>query len=471
MAKCDLSIELNDGDAVHLGGGTISGVVRVKTDANVRCNGLEVRTVWKTHGRGNVASDTCDTKILFTGDWTAGHVAEYPFELEIANWPPTYHGNYLNVDHYVEAQVDIPWAFDPKASQMFLMRPTIGASAAAVRATAAGSGGFAGTVLVGIVGLFMAVFCVLSATNPIMLVLMALIAFGAFLVWFVRSFLPKFVLGEIDCKLVQESVSPGDSVQGTLLVRPRRTVSINAIEFRFEAREECVSGSGSNKKTHRHVLYEKVERLEQATTLLANQPREFPFSVQIPADAPYSVDLSDNDLIWRASLRVDIPRWPDWQKELNIAVVPNATSSQMGVREIEHVNKIGPVAPMADVPLSANDGSVVTFAETANHVWSMRDNNDAATMLAEAVTGLSFMIEAKIERRLLYSGEDDPHVYPNGYAIWAHYTDPPLPLALYVPHELGDEFEQAGQGIWKGQGTIVGWDHVHRRLQIRVDPA
>ncbi len=475
MAKCDLSIELNDGDVVQTGGGKISGIVRVRTDANVKCNGLDVRTVWKTHGRGNVATGTCETKTLFLGDWTAGHAAEYPFELEIANWPPTYHGNYLNIDHYVEAQAKIPWAFDPKASQMFLMRPTGGANAAITHATATKSGGIVGGILVGFIGLFMATFCIVSAMNPIVLVFFALAALGGFLFWFFRSFLPKFLLGEIDCKIEKELVSPGEKIQGTLFIRPRRNVSINKVELKFEAREQCVSGSGSNKTTHQHVFFEKVEHLEQATTLVAHQAHEFPFSVQLPADAAYSVDLSDNDLIWSANLRVDIPRWPDWRKALPIAVVPGdgstaGTSRDTGTSRVpERSNRIEPDLPAVDVPLSANDNSLVTFAETANHFWSMRDNNDAAKMLAEAVMGLSFMIEAKIERRLLYSGEDDPHVYPNGYAVWAQYTDPPLPIALYVPHELGDEFEQVGRGIWKGQGTVVGWDHVHRRLQIKVD--
>ena len=46
MAKCDLSIELDDPKAVHPGGGTICGVVRVNVDADVKCNGLEV--FWDT---------------------------------------------------------------------------------------------------------------------------------------------------------------------------------------------------------------------------------------------------------------------------------------------------------------------------------------------------------------------------------------------------------------------------------------
>ena len=126
MAKCDLSIELDDPKSIHSGGGKISGVVRVVVDADVKCTGLEVSSGWKTHGRGNVATGQAGKATVFAGEWRAGESGEYRFELPIADWPPTYHGHYLNVDHYVDARAKIPWGFDPKASAPFMMRPSGG---------------------------------------------------------------------------------------------------------------------------------------------------------------------------------------------------------------------------------------------------------------------------------------------------------------------------------------------------------
>jgi hypothetical protein len=111
----------------------------------------------------------------------------------------------------------------------------------------------------------------------------------------------------------------------------------------------------------------------------------------------------------------------------------------------------------------------ITFSETASHLWTLRDQRDQVEMLVEAVKGLTFDLEAIVERRLLYGGDDDPHVYEDGYAVWAHFTDPPLPLVLYVPHQLADEFEQLGRDLWRGRGTVVGWDHRHRRLQVKLE--
>ncbi len=125
------------------------------------------------------------------------------------------------------------------------------------------------------------------------------------------------------------------------------------------------------------------------------------------------------------------------------------------------------VAPIPEEMGEAEEG--VTFAETASHLWSLRDQRDQVEMLVEAVNGLTFDLEVIVERRLLYSGDDDPHVYQDGYAVWAHYTEPPLPMVLYVPHQLADEFEQIGRDVWRGRGTIVGWDQRHGRLQVKLE--
>jgi hypothetical protein len=252
-------------------------------------------------------------------------------------------------------------------------------------------------------------------------------------------------------------------INGALVIRPKKNVSVNAITMKLEAREEVVSGSGSNRTTHRNVFLEKEQTLQDATVLSAGVEHRFPLDVSLPADAPYSVDLSDNKLIWNTKVRVDIPRWPDWTKDLRIMVAPSG-------EQLPEAHTSRPPAAVTTGPTdTAGDGGI-TFAETAQHVWSVRDDVDQVETLVDAVSGLAFQLDAIVERRLLYSGEEDPHVYEGGYAIWAHHPEPPLPLVLYVPHELADEFEQIGRDKWSGRGTIVGWDHQHRRLQIRLDP-
>lgn len=479
MAKCDLLIELDHPDDMQQGGGTVTGVVRVIVDADVKCSGLEVQSVWRTHGRGNVATGTSGSVTLFSGQWRAGETHEYRFELPVADWPPTYHGHYLNVDHYVDARARIPWAFDPKASVPFRMQPSVVGAGAAVQRPATNAKGVVGCILGGIMFAFLAAFLIgFAVAGPFALFFLAVPLIG-FVIWFVRKFLPRWALGAIVVDLPVEMISPGESAQGELTIEPKKGVSINGITLKFQAREECVSGSGSNRTTHKHVFYEQTEVLQDATTLAAGITHRFPVSVALPSDASYSLDLSDNDLIWSATLRVDIPRWPDWVREIPIRVVP----AQKSVAE--SAEPAGQTAALASAPEPFGGREAVgsspppptsqggeegfTFAETASHIWASRDLPDQIDLLVEAVTGLTFDLEAIVERRLLYAGDEDPHVYDDGYAIWAHFPTPPLPMVMYVPHELADEFEQVGRDLWRGRGTIVGWDHQHRRLQVKLE--
>ncbi len=463
MAKCDLTIELDDPETVHPGGGTITGVVHVRVDADVNCKGLEVQSGWRTHGRGNVAADTTATMTLFAGEWNAGESVEYRFELPIANWPPSYHGHHLNIDHYVDARAKIPWGIDPKASAPFMMRPSRGPEGLktqSIKNAIEVKGPIGCVIAMVILGIVMLGFGAILVELGIFALFFLIVPLAGFGYWFFRFFLPKFLLGEVQYQLASENVSPGQEMTGELIIRPRRNVSINGVTLKFQAREQCVSGSGSNRTTHKHVFVEQLDTLQGSTTLMAGQEHRFPFSVQLPDNAPYSIDLDDNDLIWSTTLRVDIPRWPDWVKEIPIMVVPSG-------KPVEIQPHQPPQAAAVAAQDDPSDGGI-TFGETASHLWSVRGDRDQLETLVEAVTGLTFELEAQVERRLLYAGDDDPHVYKDGYAVWARYTDPELPMVLYVPHELADEFEQIGRDLWRGRGTIVGWDSLHNRLQVKL---
>ncbi len=467
MAKCDLSIHLDDPQAVYPGGGTITGVVRVNADKDVNCKALEVSSGWKTHGRGNVATGVSEKKTVFSGEWRAGEQAEYRFELKVGHWPPSYHGHYLSIDHYIDARAKIPWGFDPKASEPFLMRPTCGPEGAIVASNVKELSGPLGciigsVILTAFVGFGIAMLMTIGLFALLFIGPIALIG-GS--IWFIKYVLPKWALGEVTCELSPDTVSPGDQVSGSLVIHPKKNVTINAVTLTLEARETVVSGSGSNRTTHNNVFLEQKTTLQEATTLKAGNEHRFPMEVLLPDDAPFSVDLDDNDLVWQAKLRVDIPRWPDWTKDFKLTVVPSGES----LPEKQATKRAAVTAPVTAPGAESSGDAGITFAETAQHIWAVRDDREQVDTLVDAVSGLTFQLEAFIERRLLYSGDEDPHVYEDGYAVWAHHTEPPLPMVLYVPHELADEFEQVGRDKWSGRGTIVGWDRDHRRLQVKLE--
>ncbi|MEL6106917.1 MAG: hypothetical protein AAFU85_12805 [Planctomycetota bacterium] len=458
MAKCDLSVELDEPDRVFGGGEKITGTVRVVVDANVKCKGLEIQTNWRTHGRGNIASGTQDSATLFTGEWTAGQNPSYRFELTVPDWPPSYHGGYINIDHCVDVRAKIPWAFDPKASTDYVMRPNRPMDSDALPIQATEVSGCVGYLIAAVVIGFVLVFCggiiAAFAANPLVAIVVGVIAVPIIGLIAARYYLPKLLLGNVECELTTPLVSPGGVIEARLAFQPRRGTTVNAITASLVGAEVCVSGSGSNRTTHTNKFFDETQVLQEATRLQAGSRQQFDLKFQVPDDVPYSFDLSDNDLKWDINVRVDIPRWPDWTKSLKILILPGEEAAYVATRQ--------PVEPQPGL------GSDITFAETADHLWNSREDDEQLETLVAAVTGMTFQLETMIERRLLYAGDEDPHLYPDGYAVWARHTDPPLPLVLYVPHDLADEFEQAGRDAWQCRGTIVGWDHQHRRLQIKV---
>jgi len=482
MAKCDLSIELETPHDFHPGGGRVRGMVHVDVDENVTCKGLEVTSAWRTHGRGNVAQGTAGSMTLYEGQWTAGQRESYQFELPIADWPPSYHGHYLNIDHYVDVRAKIPWAFDPKDSVPFLVRPTCGPEEAVVDKNVVKLSGMVGLLFAVLIFVFIFIFCgVLASIGPFALFLLIVPA-GVGLWWFFRRYLPRRALGHVECSFEQPHVAPGQQVTGELVIKPKKNIDINGVSLRLRVIEQCTRGSGSNRTTHTHELSDHTHALREAGTLEMEREYRIPLNVAIPIDSPYSIELNDNKLKWTATLRVDIPRWPDWTKDLPIVVAP-AGQRPPSSETMESLTQQGelPSQPVVVATGSAVAGSAVaggtasgteagvTFEETVQHLWGVRDDRDKAEMVASAVSGLTFSIQATIERRLLYSG-DDPNVYEDGYAVWARYPDPPLPLVLYVPHDLADEFEQVGRGNWKGVGQVIGWDDIHGRLQLKLIP-
>ena len=477
MAKCDLLIELDEPDRVFLAGEMVKGCVRVSVDSGVNCSGLVVSSGWKTHGRGNVTSGEGEQTTVFSGEWAAGQPQEYKFSLPAGDWPPTYHGHLLSIDHYIDARAKIPWAFDPKASSPFMVRATEASAECSPLAQASANLTIliVALVLLAVVPGGMAVASGLGWFG-FLFVLVSIATIVAFV--FFRKFLPTYMLGNPAALIQEDTLALGDEVVGEFVTTTKKNVSINSITAVLTCMEKCVSGSGSNKTTHTHAVFEKSLELQSKTVLKVGQEHRLPFVFRVPDDAPCSVKLHQNSLIWSVELRVDIPRWPDWVKSLNLFVGPSndqsaeskvsAGQQQNGSVDVNDQNRMDR-DPQATSSGSSTAGEL-TFAETVSQLWAVRQDHEQVEMVVEAVTGISFDVEAEVERRLLYGGDEDPHVYKDGYAVWARYPDPRLPLVLYVPHELGDEFEQLGRNKWRGKGAIVGWDSLHGRVQIRLEP-
>ncbi|MCC9600584.1 hypothetical protein LOC67_08425 [Stieleria sp. JC731] len=471
MAKCDLSIELDEPDRVYRAGEKVTGSVSVETDDSVKCKGLDVSSGWRTHGRGNVARQSVEKVTLFQGQWQAGHRETYRFELPVADWPPTYYGNYVNVEHFIDATVKIPWAFDPKASVDYVVRQR-DAPMALKDGSKDAPGCFSNAVVVVLICSIIAVFIGVALTILAIpkvggIIGLILVPIALLVAW--RTLLPMWLLGKVKTEVVSKNVTPGEKVLVKMSFQPRRDVDVTKITAVLNGSEVCISGSGSNRTTHRHQFYEETHQLLSEAHLKAGDEQSFEFGIPIPSDAPYSFNLSDNDLRWSIDLRFDIPRWPDWKRSLDINVFPSSDAAEQPADDSHTLSESFTVGEETDETQNeAVEQDEITFVETADHLWKLRNDPDQVDVLVEAVLGLTFDMDVLVERRLLYSGTEDPHVYKDGYAVWARHDDPPLPLVLYVPHDLADDFEQTGRNSVPIRGTIVGWDHDHKRLQVKV---
>jgi hypothetical protein len=115
-------------------------------------------------------------------------------------------------------------------------------------------------------------------------------------------------------------VNSGESFTGHFEFTPKVNTNINGIHWTIRCTEKCVSGSGSNRTTHTHEVLRKEITLMEAGQLVSGKPHHYELSFAVPQTAPPSLKFTDNELTWGSQLRIDIPRWPDWVKEVPFVV-------------------------------------------------------------------------------------------------------------------------------------------------------
>jgi hypothetical protein len=364
MAACELKIVLDDDRTAFRGGETVSGVVEVRTDAEVRCKALTVDCHWQTHGKGTrVRGDSRETT-LFQGTWRADTRQQYAFSFQLPHGPFTYQGYYLNLAWFIRARADIPWALDPKAETEIAVTadPTVepqwsnlvasvtdlpGALRDRILDPVEASGPPAQASKVGnLLGIgCLAVFAIpvfgliaVSVYQGVQLAqgkadpLEALIWIGVTLVlvsgmargpikW-LRNRWAKKRLGDITFDVEPLMLRAGESLSVRVGCRPAKSTVLQRALVRLEAEERVTSGSGTNRKTSRRRVYEHEELLPLDRALPAGLPFQHDIELRLPADAASSFIARDNRLDWTVTLDLDIPRWPDWSGERAILVHP-----------------------------------------------------------------------------------------------------------------------------------------------------
>ncbi|MHC5111371.1 MAG: vacuolar protein sorting-associated family 26 protein [Planctomycetota bacterium] len=332
MSKCDISISFDRPDRVYCGGETVSGVVSIQVNQDIKCNGITIARYWKTHGIGNRDRGTVQQENLAGKEPLAsGQRREFPFSFQADCHPLTYHGQLVNVDHYVKVQVDIPWAIDPKHEEDFILKagaipdgtplarekkPTFNEKTGRKTST--------GAKIVG--GIFLLIFIV-----PLLMLALMLGPFVLIFLFFrfvYRSVVASRI-GKVQLETPVLVVAPGEAWPVEMTFTPRTGVVMNGISVRLQCREKAVSGSGSNRTTHRHTVYDSTAELVSAKEFAAGETCYVKSLIPLPDTSAFSFDSSDNDVTWEATVRIDIPRFPDWTKKVELQLYPPEFLAQL----------------------------------------------------------------------------------------------------------------------------------------------
>jgi hypothetical protein len=342
MAKADLEIRINKPDTTFYPGDTLEGEVIVYRTSDQKKGTLRLQRFWKTHGRGNTAKGGESEVVLKTAQVGPGDQEIYPFTMRVPNGPFTYHGELLNVDWYLKAQLDVPWAIDPKTQLSFGVQPGPEPPPAPAelkdKVDAQRGSKLATTplVLVGAVfalagGVIMAgammdsdapIFAVMF---PGVFVLVGLALVSAAL----RNKMAAKKLGQVNLSVLPLEVGPGQEVACHLHFVPKKAVSLNHITLFLTCQEVVVSGSGTNRTTHRNELHRQEKKLISGRDLKRGMPFDQDATFTLPERGPLSFAGSDNDLIWQVKCEIDIDKWPDWNKAIPFVVWPQRALSSV----------------------------------------------------------------------------------------------------------------------------------------------
>jgi hypothetical protein len=345
LSRCDLSIRFEQEDRSYRSGAWILGEVEAKVDAPVRCRRLSATLNWRTHGKGNADEGPGEPLALFEGDWAPG-VHRYPFRFMAPSAPATYHGELVNVDHYVTVRADVPWAIDPKAEADILLeggeaaefagRASKGIAPAEVQKAmgfvpnlAIGCGGIVAVICLAIMGVAVAssvargsgafgILLDVLATVPAPLFLLA----GLFGVgWGLMNKMRAARLGEPQVTVEPLRPKAGGEVAVAIAISPRADVTVEDVSVDLVCSETATSGSGTNETRHRHEVCRLGQVLDAGGTVIpAGQTVRRTGRLSIPAGSPLTFSSANNRVGWVLQARVRVAGWPAWSLDVPLTV-------------------------------------------------------------------------------------------------------------------------------------------------------
>jgi len=349
MSKCDLEVRFQSDDRTYKPGATVQGDVVVTVNERVSSKGLRIELGWQTHGIGNKDRRVLDQVMLEPQEWSPGQSYSYPFSFTAPSQPLTYHGHFLNVDHFVAARVDLPWKLDPRGSEDYVLeagpasRDDYMAACMDFSQPQAGKPSWVGKLFGWLLApiIIALLLALLTVVIPILLVIGVVVL--------VRRFLAERRLGKVMVDLDAPTVktekeaggmvatasrmgsrwrrptyalTPGESTRCRVRFTPKQDLKINGVKVTLVGKEHCRSGTGTNAKTHVHKVHEEEIVLAEETSYMGRMPTEVGGTFTVPETTAYSFKARDNNLTWELQVVVDLPKWVDFKQDVKVWMVP-----------------------------------------------------------------------------------------------------------------------------------------------------
>lgn len=491
MSKCDLRIEFDRKDRTYFGGETVTGRVYIRVNESVKSSGITLTHQWRTHGRGNVTSGPIKTVELESArSYSPGEEYELSFSLPSPTDPVTFHGTMINVDHYVSVQMNVPWAFNPKAEEDYVLLPGeppahfVGTRSAIVALTsAAGKSSISGKVILGII---IAVFLTFVAAVAFFLLPIILIIAG--FIWFRKKALAGR-LGEVTVSIPHVVVTPGEQWTARIQFQPRKQFRINSIGLTLLGKESATSGSGTKATTHTHTILEQKLVVRENDMLTAGELVSEEFTFAFPTTDAFSLEVSDNKIQWTATLRIDIPAFPDWSKTQPLQLVPavflrNLTDAPLMTSSDRNVPFAGQPDTSNAPPVSASDSlssdeedvSESMIQEMSSDLLDLVSTMNAAprhgnargeivTNAAEQIFDAAILIDRVTS--MMGASVSDPR-YEYGKSVTGTIDGTDQAIQVITLESQNNEIDDLRRGdVWQTQISLIDWDSLYNRINAR----
>lgn len=463
----------------------MSGRVFITVNEDIRCKKIALTYFWKVHGRGNTHKKKDPPIILCEGTMLmSGEELDFPFEFEAARWPVTQHGNYINVDHYVHVGVDVPWAFDPKQEEDFIVLPGVRPdelpeSRGEVADLSKGPGQLSGVAKVFVFGILGVLAVMLSVFLVVLLPLLAIIGL---IVWFWRKAVEGRV-GNVELTVPNVILAPGEDWKVRLSFTPKKSFPINGISIQLKAVEAATSGSGTNATTYRHTAFDETYQILPAGRLEALQPVDEEVTITIPSNAVYSLKQPSNIVSWDVVARIDIPRFPDWKKATKLQMLPaeffDDAAVTMAAQPATTVKVEDPFvnAPSAfnqtasGMPANANS-DLMPLLHLLDSIAATERYGNERTEILETAGDKAYDITIVIERLVSTidpTGNDARFL--GGKTIIGTIPGTKHEVELFTVVGSNELLEDLDRGDdWQTLATVTEWDTLHNRLVMHEVP-